>query len=297
MPATASKKGGPPKAANRDRRSSSRHSTPVSALTDTTAPPTPPAATPSNADPAGPRMAKESPYLHTPILALLPPDSTTIESLIAGTTAKNHEPPTAKELHGLHERISNTVHKLMSRRGEVCDRAMRQLVQRRKERLQRERERVAEREARELAAQREAVEDGERKKAARKEKALLGKKRNHDEVELDGPEAEEETRGRKSDALPSVGAHGLARQDGVGVHEGKCRRLFPLSAVLWSLEDSALMCASHGLVMFRDSTFMCAFRSGCLESPLVYKGCFDKTSRQIRFLFVLGRRYRECSHG
>jgi len=233
MPPTASKKGVPPKPTPRDRRSSSRHSTPVSALTDTTAPPTPLAAMSSTATAtaAATTMPKESPYLHTPIPALLPPDSTTIESLIAGTTAKNHEPPTAKELHGLHDRIRDAVHKAMSRRGEVCDRAMRQLVQRRKERLQREREREAEREARELAAQREAAEDGERKKAARKGKALLGKKRSHDEMELDGTDGEGEVRGRKSYSLPSVGAHGVARQDGVGVHEGKCLRFFFLSVI------------------------------------------------------------------
>ncbi|KAK5702681.1 Transcriptional regulator [Elasticomyces elasticus] len=194
-----------PKASRNDRRSSSRHSTPVSALTETSAPPTPTA-------PATTSAPRETAYLHTVTAALVNTESS-IEVLINGTTAKASEPPSAKELFGLHDKISTTIHVFMGKRGEVCDRSMRQLVQKRKERMQAEREAEAEREARELAAKKEQ-EDDERRKA-KKEKAL-SKKRSRDEMEID---AEEETAKRKA-SLPNVGAHGLARQDGVGVHEG-----------------------------------------------------------------------------
>lgn len=138
-----------------------------------------------------------------------------IDTLISGTSSKNSDPPTAKELHSLHDKIRDTVNKFMGNRGVVCDRSMRQLVQRRKERLQLEREQEAERQAREQAAKREQ-EESERKKA--KKEKTLAKKRSHDEMELDAAESEE--RKQKKESLPSVGAHGLARQDGVGVHEG-----------------------------------------------------------------------------
>jgi transcriptional adapter 3 len=155
-------------------------------------------------------MAKETAYLHTPISALVSAEPS-IEALIAGTSAKNTEPPTAKELHGLHDRIRDTVTRFMNRRADVCNKSMRQVVEWRKEK----REQEAERQAREQAAQREQ-EEGERKKVKR-EKAL-SKKRSHDEMAVDG---DEEDRERKREQLPDVGAHGLARQDGLGVHAGE----------------------------------------------------------------------------
>jgi len=90
---------------------------------------------------------------------------------------------------------------------------MRQLVQKRKERLQAEREAEAEREAQELIIKKEQ-EDSERRKV-KKEKAL-SKKRSRDEVEVDA----EEEQARRRESLPSTGAHGLARQDGLDLHQG-----------------------------------------------------------------------------
>lgn len=51
----------------------------------------------------------------------------------------------------------------------------------------------------------------------RVEKKTPSKKRNHDDMDIDEEEAE---RKEKREALPDVGAHGVARQDGVGVHQG-----------------------------------------------------------------------------
>ncbi len=90
---------------------------------------------------------------------------------------------------------------------------MRQLVQKRKERLQAEREAEAEREAHELVMKKEQ-EDSERRKV--KKEKVLSKKRSRDEVDVDA----EEEQARRRESLPSTGAHGLARQDGLNVHQG-----------------------------------------------------------------------------
>ncbi|KAI6880557.1 hypothetical protein KC334_g16781, partial [Hortaea werneckii] len=237
MPSAASKnKPSASRSTNRDRRSSSRHSTPVSALTEsTTAPPTPLQSTPSapaassNA-PSQPTIPRETAYLHTVTASLLPPRGEghhDIEQLIQGTSSRGGaEPPTAKELHGLHDRIRDSVGKSMAKRGEACDRSMRLLVQKRKDRQQREREADADREAQEQVRKREKndagakrerdQERGDREKV--KKEVKLSRKRSHDEMEVD--EEGSEDRKEKRESVPSVGAHGVARQDGVGVHDG-----------------------------------------------------------------------------
>lgn len=211
MPPAASKKGTQGKSSKQsDRRSASRHSTPVSALTDT-APPTPRTATPSTN--TGASMATETPYLHTSTAALISAEPS-IEALIDKTNAsgsKPGDPPVARDLHGLHDKIRDSVNRFMTKRGEVCDRSMRQLVQRRKERAQIEREQEAARAEAERAKIKREEDD------KRKEKKTASKKRNHDEMDVD-EDAETKT---KKESLPDVGAHGLARQDGVGVNQGK----------------------------------------------------------------------------
>lgn len=88
---------------------------------------------------------------------------------------------------------------------------MRQLVQKRKERLQIEQER----EMAAADAARVKEEESERRRV-KKEKEKNGKKRSAEEME-----GVEEESGERGDSLPSVGAHGVARQDGVGVGEGE----------------------------------------------------------------------------
>lgn len=219
MAPTASKKGTGAKPPPRDRRSSSRHSTPVSALTET-APSTPTYAEPvrqPTTSPAAKNIPKETPYLKTPAAPLLNPDPS-VEDVISRKTVANpkNEPPTAATLLALHDTYRDSVAKLFLRRGEVADRAMRKLADRRKERLQQEREAEAER-VESARIKREEMESEERKRA---KKASL--KRSREEAEGEEERARER---RASQSIPSVGAHGLARQDGVGTHEGEwdCR--------------------------------------------------------------------------
>lgn len=201
--APASKKG---TGKARDRRSSSRHSTPMSALTDT-APGTPLAATPSNTSHAATSLPRETPYLKTPTASIISADLD-LNTLIEKShppSLKPHDPPTAKELHTLHDKIRDNVLKLLEKRGETCERNLRAVVQKRKESAQLEREReAAEQQASADRIKKERDDSGKSKRA--------GQKRSHAEAEV----SEE-----KRDSVPSVGEHMLARQDGVGVHEGK----------------------------------------------------------------------------
>jgi len=220
MAPAASKKGAKASAA-RDRRSSSRQSTPLSTPGDNTAPPTPLAGTPTTSAPAAattptPSLPKETAYIHTATASLVSTDPS-IEALIDKFAGAN--PPPAKDLHILHDRIRDGVLKVANKRSEVCDRSMRQLVQKRKERVQQEQEREMEEQAAKVKE-----EEGEQR---RKKKEKVGKKRSAEEimegVEVQGGEAGEGSggKGERRDSLPSVGAHGVARQDGVGLHEGE----------------------------------------------------------------------------
>ncbi|KAK0335294.1 Transcriptional regulator [Friedmanniomyces endolithicus] len=202
MPPTSKKT-----AAAKASKPSSRHSTPLTE-TASTAPPTPLMGTPTPATP----VPKETAYLRTPTITLVSSDSS-IEQLTTGTTAKANDPPSARELFRLYNTIRDSIRTIIAKRGETCDRSMRQLVQKRKERLQAEREAEAEREAHELVMKQEQ-EDSERRKV--KKEKVLSKKRSRDEVEVDA----EEEQARRRESLPSTGAHGLARQDGLNVHQG-----------------------------------------------------------------------------
>lgn len=205
MPATASKKGSK-SGGGREQRSTSRHSTPVSALTDTTAPPTPVMATPTTSV----TMPRETAYLHTSTAALISQDPS-IEAMIDGkSSSKPGDSPSSRDLHALHDRIRDSVNKFMSKRSEICDRSLRQLMQKRKERIQAEQEEEIARQQNEAARIKREDEDTERKKTKKP-----SKKRSHDEMDVDQDN-------EKKESLPSVGIHGPARQDGVGVHEGEC---------------------------------------------------------------------------
>jgi transcriptional adapter 3 len=160
-------------------------------------------------------MPKETAYIHTQTVALVSGEQS-IEALInnssSGAKAANAaDPPSAKELQSLYDSIKNTVMKTMNKRGEVCDRSMRQLAQKRKERIALEREQEAAR----------AEEEAKRAKAERKK---VGKKRSADEmeeVERTKKEDTEDVEEEKKGGMPDVGARGVARQDGVGVGEGE----------------------------------------------------------------------------
>lgn len=202
--APASKKG-TGKASARDRRSSSRHSTPMSALTDT-APDTPSNATPSSTSQPAPALPRETPYLHTPTAYLISADLD-LNALIDKShppSLKPHDPPTARELHTLHDKIRDNVLKSLEKRGETCERNLRAVVQKRKESAQQERDREA-------AEQQQAADRIKKERDDGAKSKKIGQKRSHAESE----DAED-----KKQNVPSVGEHMLARQDGVGVHEG-----------------------------------------------------------------------------
>ena len=179
----------------------------MSALTDTT-PGTPLAATPSNASQSAPVLPRETPYLHTPTAYLIASDLD-LDTLIEKShppSLKPHDPPTAKELHALHDKIRDKVLKSLEKRGETCERNLRQVVQKRKESAQQEREREAAEQ--QVAADRIKKERDDGSGKSKK----TGHKRSH---------AEAEGSDERKPSVPSVGEHMLARQDGVGVHEGK----------------------------------------------------------------------------
>lgn len=198
------------------RPSTSRQTTPL-----TEASTTPATATPQPSVKDAP-SATTTPYLHTSIAALISTDPS-IETLIDrsnGSVARPADPPTVRELRNLHDTIRDTVNKFMGKRGEVCDRSMRQLVQRRKERMQEEREQEAARDAERARVKREEDRAAKAKKTAAAAAAMASNKKRQleaDEMDVDGVETE---RKEARESLPSVGAHGLARQDGVGVHQG-----------------------------------------------------------------------------
>jgi len=95
---------------------------------------------------------------------------------------------------------------------------LRGVVQKRKERAQIEREHEAAEQA--AAAERVKKEKDESGKSKK-----TGQKRSREDVEADVVV--------KKESVPAAGAHRLARQDGVGVHEGM---LFP------GASGSAAMC-------------------------------------------------------
>jgi transcriptional adapter 3 len=159
-------------------------------------------------------MPSHTPYLNTPTAALVSSESS-IEALIDKAcvkVSKAGDPPGSRELHVLQNKIQRGVSELMSKRGEISDRAMRQQVQRRKERAQIEQEHEAAR------AEEERIRNKREEDERRKEKKAASKKRSHDDMDVDGDEKE---RKELKESLPSVGAHGLARQDGVGLSEGE----------------------------------------------------------------------------
>lgn len=141
--------------------------------------------------PAPPQLTGESPYLRTNLSSLLVPHNSSIENLIDRYSSGGNQPPSASSLNAIHDGVQNQVLVHVTNRGTACDRAMRELARKRKERIEAERHRD----------ERERLDEERRKR----EKKMNSKKRDREEME-------DETR------PPAVGAHGLARQDGVDVH-------------------------------------------------------------------------------
>ncbi len=131
-------------------------------------------------------------YLSMPVNQLVVPTGITLEEILDRASSANNI-PTAGSLHSVHQTVKTQILAPIRLRGEVCDRGMRELARRRKERIEQERER--ERAEREAEERKEKLKKIERKKELEKEK------------EKERPLA--------------VGAHAVARQDGVTVQNGE----------------------------------------------------------------------------
>jgi hypothetical protein len=119
----------------------------------------------------------------------------------------------------LHDKIRDNVLKSLEKRGETCERNLRAVVQKRKESAQQERDR-------EDAEQQQAADRVKKERDDGAKAKKIGQKRSHAESE----DAEE-----KKQSVPSVGEHMLARQDGVGVHEGMSTFLVSFSRKVLSV--------------------------------------------------------------
>ncbi|KAF2222696.1 histone acetyltransferases subunit 3-domain-containing protein [Elsinoe ampelina] len=191
---------------SRDRRSQSRNTTPLSSGTETSSGFAP--------------ITGETPYLRTALASLLVPPHASIEALIEKHSSGSSNPPSVAALNNIHDGIQSSVIGHVTTRGTACDGAMRQLARKRKERVEFERERE----------ERERMDEDRRRRDAKK---IVGKKRDREEME-------DETR------PPAVGAHGLARQDGVDVHmEGATQSPPPKAEKIDAGSPSGSSEASH----------------------------------------------------
>src|SRR6266702_3295891 len=139
------------------------------------------------------QVTVEPSYLRTSMAHLSTPLDMTVEEILdRGGSVSNI--PSVRSLSDMRETIQNKFLSHIRRRGEVSDRVLRELSKRRKERVEQER----------VEQEREKRERADREAEERKHKLKKVKKRD--------PEEERPL---------AVGAHGVARQDGVDLHKGK----------------------------------------------------------------------------
>ena len=213
MPSSQASKGKKGNSRSRDSRSLSRATSPLSVATAAAAAAV--AVAPSSTSvPLALASASTSPtdssYLHTPLASLLVPSDITIESLIERHSPNSSNPPSAASLHALHDDIANRVLSHVRTRGEVCDKGMRELSRKRKDRIEEdrareERERDDERRKRDKERQKAAAAKATATATAAAAATAMAKKRENTDGDLYNQESRP----------PTVGAHGLARQDGV----------------------------------------------------------------------------------
>ncbi|TKA78650.1 hypothetical protein B0A49_01421 [Cryomyces minteri] len=146
-----------------------------------------------------------SSYLHTSLAQLLVPTNTTLEGMI-DRHGNATSTPSASSLNTMEESLRTNILAHVKARGDICDRGMRELAKRRKERMEIERER-------DLG--RERLERESEEKRAKMKKAKSSLKRE-----------------REEERPMAVGAHGVARQDGLGLKKDASSLLSsPVSAV------------------------------------------------------------------
>lgn len=128
-----------------------------------------------------------STYIQTPFTHFSVPLDLTVEAIFE-RSGNSKDIPGAASLQAAHEAVKTQLLAHVKERAELCDRVMRELSKKRKERLEQEREK--ERSDREAEERRAKLKKEKRKRESQEERP------------------------------PAVGAHGVARQDGVDVHKG-----------------------------------------------------------------------------
>lgn len=91
-----------------------------------------------------------------------------------------------------------------------------------------------------MEREQEAARAEEEAKRAKAERKKVGKKRSADEMEGVEKVKQEEAEDEKG-GMPNFGAHGVARQDGVGLGEGESPTPFISELFDWSCECGSAM--------------------------------------------------------
>jgi transcriptional adapter 3 len=137
--------------------------------------------------------ASHMPYLQTPLSSATILSNTPVDDFFDGSSSTS-SPPSASTLRNVLESVKLQLLSTIKPRGEVCDRLLRELASKKKERVERTRQR-----------EQQAIAEQEAEERRQKLKPITPKKRE-----------------REEDRPLAVGAHGIARQDGVSdVHTGK----------------------------------------------------------------------------
>jgi transcriptional adapter 3 len=132
-----------------------------------------------------------TPFLQTPLSGSIVLSDTPIDDLFDGSSVSSN-PPSAGTLRNITDSVKSQLLNTIKPREEICDRLMRELHSKKKERVERNR-------------QREQQEIAEREAEERRQKLKVTPKK----------------REREEERPLAVGAHGIARQDGVSdVHTG-----------------------------------------------------------------------------
>jgi transcriptional adapter 3 len=145
--------------------------------------------------------ASHGPYLQTPLSSATILSNTPVHDFFEGSSSSSN-PPSASTLRNVLESVKSQLLNTIKPREETCDRLMRELSSKKKERLERVRQR--ERDQQEIA-EREAEERKVKPKPVTVT-VTPSKREREDEQPL------------------AIGAHRIARQDGVSdVHTGKSK--------------------------------------------------------------------------
>lgn len=231
-----SKNKGKLQSARDNRRSRSRNTTPTSSVSASVSLST----AQENISNAYP------PYLQTPLNPAAAFSDTAIEDILnssngggssnisnAASLAANPNPPSAAALKAIGDTITSQLCAPMAQRVDTCEKLIRELAGKRKDRAERdrmreqdrsrekERERQRERDQKEKDRERERAERRGSEGASRNGNGKLKKSASSNSGRGQEGETSEKSPVDEKERPMAVGAHGVARQDGVDVHKGK----------------------------------------------------------------------------